>query len=110
MDIEREDIEARPKTALTIVFQSWATPIVGIVMLALGLLGGYFARPLAASLLADSSTAPVTSAASPSNDSTAAQNEPASSQELMSFVIGNTRHFKGDPNALVTIIEFSDYQ
>lgn len=110
MDIEQEDIDSRPKAALTIVFQSWATPIVGVVMLALGLLGGYFARPLAASLLTENTVDLAASAASAANGSAAAQNEPPSNQELMSFVVGSTRNFKGDPNAPVTIIEFSDYQ
>jgi protein-disulfide isomerase len=34
----------------------------------------------------------------------------AQQQELMTAVVERTRHFHGDPNAPVTIIEFSDFQ
>jgi hypothetical protein len=34
----------------------------------------------------------------------------SSKEQLMAYLVSNTTHFKGDPNAAVTIIEFSDYQ
>jgi hypothetical protein len=34
----------------------------------------------------------------------------AQGQALMAQVVANTRHFKGDPAAPVTLIEFSDFQ
>jgi len=34
----------------------------------------------------------------------------AAAQRLMEMLIAQTRHFKGDPNAPVTMIEFSDFQ
>jgi hypothetical protein len=33
-----------------------------------------------------------------------------SSEQLMAYLGSKTTHFKGDPNAEVMIIEFSDYQ
>jgi hypothetical protein len=93
-----------PKSALTIVIQSWATPIVGVVMLILGLVGGYLARPLLAS---EPSTAIARSA--PVEQVTPAASS-SSQQELMATVVAQTRHFKGDPNAPVTIVEFGDFQ
>jgi hypothetical protein len=39
---------ATDRAALTITVQSWATPVVGLVMLVIGLLGGYFGRPFLA--------------------------------------------------------------
>ena len=33
-----------------------------------------------------------------------------SQAQLMDYLVSNTTHFEGDPNAKVTIIEFSDYQ
>ena len=79
-------------------------------MLAIGLLGGYFGRPF----LLPQSPAGVASAqsgaASSSDTSVSPQNQPTNPDELMAFVVSQTRHFKGDPNAPVTIIEFSDFQ
>jgi hypothetical protein len=36
--------------------------------------------------------------------------QPANLQELMAYLLPQVRHFKGDPAAPVTIIEFSDFQ
>lgn len=91
------------KAALSITVHSWATPVVGVVMLVIGLLGGYFARPL---LVA--SPAPPTTAASQTSGEAAGSS--ANQAALMEAVVAQTRHFKGDPNAPVTIIEFSDFQ
>ena len=40
--------EAQRQPAITISIQSWATPIVGVLRLVLGLLAGYHVRPLMA--------------------------------------------------------------
>jgi hypothetical protein len=103
------------KPALTVVIQSWWTPALSVLALVVGLLLGYFGRPM---LNKDSQAAAVTSP-----ETTAAANLPTlptptvdqtavinSQQELMDYLVSNTTHFKGDPNAPVTIIEFSDYQ
>ncbi|MBC8505452.1 MAG: hypothetical protein H8D34_11375 [Chloroflexi bacterium] len=101
----------RSQAAFTIVVQSWATPILSILMLAIGLLGGYFGRPFVESTQSTASTkenpnvgsvAPVV----PTPDADRA----AQQQELMALVVSETRHFRGDPNAPVTIIEFSDFK
>lgn len=102
---------ARPAgPALTITIQSWATPIVGIAMLIAGLLLGYFGRPL----LADASAGAQAGGSAgqgavliPTADPAAAA---AANPDLMEFLIGQTRHFKGSPDAPVTLIEFSDFQ
>ena len=41
-----QKIQPRDQAAVTINIQSWATPIIGLVMLVIGLLGGYYIRPL----------------------------------------------------------------
>ena len=102
---EPSHVEAQKQPAVTITIQSWATPIVGVVMLVLGLLVGYYGRPLilgqVQSEASVNSSPPVVI---PTADNSAAQ------QKLMKTVLAKTRHFKGDPNAPVTIIEFADFQ
>ena len=98
-------LEAQKAPAITISIQSWATPIVGVLMLVLGLLVGYYGRPFmlnqAQPEASVNSESPVVI---PTADNSAAQ------QKLMETVLAKTRHFKGDPDAPVTIIEFADFQ
>lgn len=103
--------------ALVINVQTWATPIVGIVMLVAGLLLGYFGRPLVSNgglfaAVAPGNNIEPTVVAANQSDPQAASNEgsPVSTPTLMEFLIGQTNHFKGNPDAPVTLIEFSDYQ
>lgn len=65
------------------------TMLVGVVMLFMGIMIGYLGRGPAA----------------PSNQ--ANQPKPAT---LMDSIVSQTRHFKGDPKAPVTMVEFSDFQ
>ncbi len=110
-DFEEED--ERP--ALTIHVYSWATPIAAGIMLLLGLVGGYFLRPYveqgaaagAAAAEVVSTAEPVDSAALPE---TPPEDPEARRQALMDALIAQTKHFRGDPNAPVTILEFSDFQ
>jgi hypothetical protein len=102
------------KPALVINIHSWATPIAGLVMLVVGLLAGYFLRPLIP--LPSGAATPVAAAATPTTASdnpaaaSAVTEQPANLQELMAYLLPQVRHFKGDPAAPVTIIEFSDFQ
>jgi len=102
---ESASIEPQKQPAVTITIQSWATPIVWILMLVLCLLVGYYVRPLilnqAQSEASINSSAPVVL---PTEDNSAAQ------QKLMETIVAQTRHFRGDPNAPLTIIEFADFQ
>ena len=113
--VEEVPLPEEKPAALTLVVQSWATPIIGIVMLVAGLFGGYYMRPLlspqpqptavaaAGSTSSETENTPVTV---PTTDTERA----AQQQELMTAVLERTRHFRGDPDAPVTIIEFSDFQ
>lgn len=86
--------------------RAWITPILAVVMLVAGLFLGYFGRPIVQPLLAGT-VEPTERAALPVGP------DPASGEPtptLMEFLISNTQHFRGDPDAPVTMIEFSDYQ
>ncbi len=103
---EKPEAPDSERFALVVKVQSWATPIVGLVMLVIGLLAGYFIRPGPTAPIA-ATTAPTAvaqvTAASPTQD-------PAAAQELMKYLVGQAKHFEGDANAPVTLIEFSDFQ
>ncbi len=120
--------EERP--ALTITIASWATPIVGLVALVIGLLGGYALRPLITPGANGETEAEVVA---PTRAPTqVAENQPVGGEEsevqtglqepqatlpaitgpeeLMDFLVSQTKHFRGEADAPVTIIEFSDFQ
>lgn len=101
---------AAAKPALTLVVQSWSTPMVGIVMLVLGLLIGYFGRPVVADRIA--ALMPKSTATSGPTPAAVVgpQPQPQSPEELMNYLISQTRHFRGDPNAPIVMLEFSDFQ
>ncbi len=105
MELQEElaPIEAQKQPAVTISIQSWATPIAGVLMLVLGLMVGFYGRPF---LLAGTES----SAGSAPPDVIATADNSAAQEDLMKTVIAQTRHFKGDQNAPVTIIEFADFQ
>ena len=109
---EEIEEEAPEKPALTIVIQSWATPVLAIIMLIIGLAGGYFGRPLLEGnkTAASSVVAQATSTVQPTPDPVAAATAEARGQQLLAAVIGQTRHFLGDESAPVRLIEFSDFQ
>jgi hypothetical protein len=100
------------RPALTVVFQTWSTPVLGALMLIVGLISGYYGRQF---IHADNTVSAVeeidsvTTDNSPSTPPMSDEDLAAKQQEFMAVVVGNTRHFRGEPDAPVTIIEFSDF-
>ncbi len=101
---QEEQIAKPDKTALTIHIHSWATPIVGFLMLIIGLLGGYYIHPTVSPLLSKATLTPTASAETDTGTTSAGQ------PGLKDYVVAQTKHFLGDANAPVTVIEFSDFQ
>ena len=114
-EVEQEEVEKPTSPALTINVQSWTTPIVGLVMLVIGLLAGYYLRPLTLAQASTTTTnAPIVvvtpPAVIPTADPPSGTAQSAAQQSLMDSLIPKVRHFIGNPNAPVTIIEFADFQ
>jgi hypothetical protein len=84
---EPEEVQLKRSPAITINIQSWATPLVGVVMLIIGLLGGYYERPLVSGTK-EQTTIP---------ESIAPSQPGAGNEELMAYLVSQTRHFKGNP-------------
>lgn len=108
------------KPALTVIIQSWWTPALAVIMLVVGLLAGYFGRPLlnkgsettgkVAVVTTPAVTLPVDQATVSTTPLDPTMAAISNQQQLMDYLISHTTHFQGDPNATVTMIEFSDYQ
>jgi protein-disulfide isomerase len=102
MDTEDEVVVGQNKAAIVIHVYSWWTPVLGLVMLLAGFLGGYFGRPLF------STQNPVN--ASIEAVASSAQDPSVQQEALMRSVVEQIRHFKGDPQAPITLVEFGDFQ
>jgi hypothetical protein len=101
--IEPEPPAARP--ALVVNVYSWATPVAAVAMLVVGLLVGYFGRPLLGARVSSNLNLQATqvSQTGPGGPTTP-------TADVMAYLVGQTHHFRGNESAAVTIIEFSDYQ
>jgi protein-disulfide isomerase len=93
------------KPALTVVIQSWWTPALAVIMLVVGLLAGYFGRPLINNSSADARGEVAVATTNPT-----ATVDPQQIKQVMDSIVSQTTNFVGEPNAKVTLIEFSDYQ
>jgi hypothetical protein len=86
--------------------ERWAWTIcLAFIAFTLGGFGGYYARPFIDGPDAQGSAGrPVALVAPPANP---VANPPFN---LMKAAVSRTRHWKGDPNAPVTIAEYGDFQ
>lgn len=135
MQIPNTPNSPNDKPSIVIVFQSSMTVVVGLIMLiigvTLGLLSypGIFNRPNAiaptqsAAVVLPTATLPLptlplntpvpTATLSEVNVAPTAPDSNATQQSAdaqIAAAVARTRHFMGDPNAPVTIVEFADFQ
>jgi len=114
---EEEDEATAKKPALVLNIYSWWTPVLAIIMLVVGLLAGYYARPYVSARfpeMAGTTSEEVTSPTEAIAGTPAPTVDPTqvaeSRDQMMTFLVGQARHFIGDENAPITMIEFSDFQ
>lgn len=100
---ETEVVLTKKQPAITHSIQSWATPVVAVVMLIVGLLGGYYGRPLVGGA-EERAEAPRTILPVQS------QGVGAGNEELLDYLNSQVRHVTGKSDAPVTVIEFGDFQ
>jgi hypothetical protein len=88
-----------------------STVLFGLLMLGLGFVLGFIGRgavtPVAPKPMARATSLVVGGAVTPTPNTA---DQAARRTTLMNAVVAQARHFKGDPNAPVTLIEFSDFQ
>jgi len=83
-------------------------PVFGAIMLVIGLLVGYVGRPALEAQPTVTASAPVSSSSVSGVQGPVAL--PQSQEELLPYLISQTRHWRGSPDAPVTLIEFGDFQ
>jgi hypothetical protein len=96
---EEESIAEEPKRRPTWLIIA----AIGIAALVIGALLGYNLRPIVGP---EARASKATAAA----QAVAVQTQAAQNQEMMKVITGQVRHWEGDANAPVTIIEWSDFQ
>ncbi|MSP14740.1 MAG: hypothetical protein EXR62_17500 [Chloroflexi bacterium] len=106
-----------------------ATLVIALATLVLGIALGYFGRPIVtpdplpvvqtvvvqvtappAALAAPAAAAAPPTSVPAANSSAATATVATARRAVIDKLIAQTRHFKGDPNAPVTILDFSDFQ
>ncbi len=100
--VKDEPAPAATVTPKQTVPNPWLLLVIGLLV---GGLAGYSIRPL----LAPAPQPVATAAPLAAVKSSAEINEGQPHQQVMMAVIANARHFYGDPNAPVTLVEFGDF-
>lgn len=111
--VKKESSYRKPQTSASNgrIYTTW---IVGFATLMIGLVTGYIGRgafgPEAAAVRTTSTANAVATQTGAIAAAAAAQTQMAANAEVMELLIAQTRHFKGQADAPVTLIEFSDFK
>lgn len=100
--VEPPEGAAQPETSRGWPANAWLLLVIGILV---GGLAGFALRPL---VLPEEDASAATAPLANVEDS-GQINEPDPHQAVMLAVIAGARHFQGDPNAPVTLVEFGDF-
>lgn len=100
--VEPPEVPAQPETSRGWPANTWLLLVIGILV---GGLAGFALRPL---VLPEAEVSAATAPLANVEDS-GQINEPDPHQAVMLAVIAGARHFQGDPNAPVTLVEFGDF-
>jgi len=111
---EDQEVEEIEETSAEKGHPVLITLLVGAAMLLAGILLGYLGRgqfgPEAQAARATSTAQAIAVATQTAANIEMSATQAAANADLMKYLTENTRHYKGDPKAPVTIIEFSDFQ
>lgn len=105
--VSADNVPAVPIEEKSIVAESsfrtntWILLIVGLLV---GGLGGFYLRPLVIPETETQAIAPLAAV-----EESPQINKPNAHQAVMLAVIGGARHFQGDANAPITLVEFGDF-
>jgi hypothetical protein len=104
--------EQSPTSTSHTPLTNWnVTALVALITLLVGIALGYSARPMLDPAPAPTPVVIVVTPAPNTDANAAAALTPTTKRAtLLDAVIAQTRHFKGNTNAPVTIIEFGDFQ
>lgn len=91
----------RPQARGGLKAHAWVLLLVGLLV---GGLAGFYLRPLVLPEQEADAAGPLAGV-----EDSGQLNEPDPHQEVMLAVIAGARHFQGDPNAPVTLVEFGDF-
>ncbi len=104
MKADKQKGSERP--AISIVIHSWDTVLACFATLVIGLVMGFFARPL----LTISAPTPAPAARAQEDQNAFETKANADPKGIMITALKQVKHFMGSENAPVTMLEFADFQ
>ena len=116
-EFNKDGDTAAKKPSLVLNVYSWWTPVLAIVMLVVGLVAGFLVRPYLTTrtpeiggTTSEAAVIPTEAVAGTPAPTTDPTQVAESRTQMMAFLVEQSRHFLGDENAPITMIEFSDFQ